>query len=220
MQTAPQLESVSLVLLGQFNPAIFQPAWFAVENLVRPQEAESAEVQLIHPEATVLRMEWLQLNIVRNRFQASTLQSSYFEPLRDLIVGLFSLLNHTPVIALGINREFHFRLDSEKQWHKLGDRLAPKQHWQLLKKPGLRSLSIEGQRDDGYEGHLLVRVEPSPRYEQSIYVEVNDHYELRAATVKYGGVEKLIEILTSQWTRSMERSEEFGQKLVAIAAED
>lgn len=220
MQTAPQLEGVSLVLLGQFNPAIFQPAWFAAENLVRPQEADSAEVQLIHPEATVLRMEWLQLNIVRNRFQASTLQSSYFEPLRDLTVGLFSLLNHTPLAALGINREFHFRLDSEKQWHALGDRLAPKSHWQLLRKPGLRSMSIEGQRDDGHEGHVLVKVEPSPRYDQSIYVEINDHYELRTAIVKHGGAEKLVEILTSQWVRSMQRSVELGQQLVAIATED
>lgn len=91
MQTSPQFEGVSIVILGQFNPAIFQPAWFAAQNLVRPQEAESAEIQLIHPEAAVLRMEWLQLNVVRERFQASTIQSAYFEPLRDLVTSVFSL---------------------------------------------------------------------------------------------------------------------------------
>lgn len=220
MQTSPQFEGVNIVLLGQFNPAFFQPAWLAAENLVRPQEADSAEVQLIHPEAAVMRLEWLQLHVVRDRFQATTIQSPYFEPLRDLVVGIFSLLNHTPLAALGINHEFHFRLDSEQQWHDLGDRLAPKHDWGLLKTPGMRSLVIEGQRDDGFDGHVLVKVEPSRRFEHSIYVEVNDHYELRAPTAKHGGAEKLIEVLTSQWARSMQRSIDLGQKLVAIAAED
>ena len=45
MQISPQFEGVTIVLLGQFNPAIFQPAWLAAENLVRPQEAESAEIE-------------------------------------------------------------------------------------------------------------------------------------------------------------------------------
>jgi len=220
MQTSPQLEGITIVLLGQFNPAIFQPAWLAAEKLVRPQEAESAEVQLIHPEATVMRLEWLQLHVVRDRFQVGTIQSPYFEPLRDLIIGVFSLLNHTPLVALGINHEYHFRLDSEQQWHALGNRLAPKSDWSLLNKPGLRSLVIEGQRDDGFDGYIVVKVEPSPRYEHSIYVEVNDHYELRAPTAKYGGAQRLLEILTSEWVNSMQRSAKLGQKLIEIATEN
>lgn len=219
MQISPQLEGISIVLLGQFNPAIFQPAWLAAEKLIRPQEAESAEIQLIHPEAAIIQMEWLKLNVMRERFQVATVQSSYFEPLRDLVMGIFSLLSHTPLRALGINHEFHFRLDSEKKWHALGDHLAPKRDWTLLNKPGLRSLVIEGQRDDGFDGYVRVKVEPSQRFEHSLYIEVNDHFELRPATTGYGGSEKLIEILTSQWARSMQRGTELGQKLVELAKE-
>ena len=98
-------------------------------------------MKLIPPEVAIMRIEWLQLNVVRDRFQVGTQHAPYFEPLRDLVVGIFSLLRHTPVFALGINREFHFRLDSEAQLHVLGDRLAPKHDWGLLPKPGMRSLS-------------------------------------------------------------------------------
>ena len=54
---------------------------------------------------------------------------------------------------MGINRDMHFRIEREERWHALGDILAPKDIWsQKLagcgdrNKPGLRSMTIEGQR--------------------------------------------------------------------------
>lgn len=79
---------------------------------------------------------------------------------------------------------------------------------------------MEGQRDDGYDGYVQVKVEPSRRYEHSIYVEVNDHFELRQTADKQRGAEKLVEILTNQWLPAAQRSIALGQQLLTVAARE
>ncbi len=43
----------SIVLLDDFNPKIFHPAWFAAENLIGKQDAESAKVEVIHQDVSI-----------------------------------------------------------------------------------------------------------------------------------------------------------------------
>jgi hypothetical protein len=45
MRIKPQLDQATIVLVGRFNPAIFQPAWFALHKMLGQKEAESAENQ-------------------------------------------------------------------------------------------------------------------------------------------------------------------------------
>lgn len=129
MSSQLDTQGVSVVLRGNFNPAIFHPSWFASQDLIRRQEAEAASVEIVHAEAAIFNADWLQIHVFRDRFQARTFQEPYYEALRDLVIGVFSYLNHTPIRIMGINRLFHFRLESEEVWHKVGDRLAPKQDW-------------------------------------------------------------------------------------------
>ena len=67
-QPAIEIEGVSIVLLGDFNPKIFQPAWFAAQELIRKEEAESAEIEVIHPEVVVFSLDWLRIQVTRNRW--------------------------------------------------------------------------------------------------------------------------------------------------------
>ncbi len=46
------IQSVNIVVLGKFNPSIFHPAWFAAQNLIRTKEADAANIQIVHPEAS------------------------------------------------------------------------------------------------------------------------------------------------------------------------
>ena len=45
-------QMVDIVFLGRFNPSIFQPMWFSSHGLLREEEADEAEIGLIHPEVT------------------------------------------------------------------------------------------------------------------------------------------------------------------------
>jgi len=117
----PEISGASIILLGSFNPSIFQPMWFAAHNLISKQEGESAGTRVVHAQVSSFSVgDWLELQVTEERFAASTLQEPSFEPLCDLVLGTFQLLRHTPIQKMGLNREFHFRMSSEKEWNKVG----------------------------------------------------------------------------------------------------
>jgi len=202
----PDIQGLSVVFLGDFNPKIFQPAWFAAQGLIRQQEAEEAKVDIIHPEVVSFSLEWLALQVTREQCALTTTQEPYYVVMRDLIVGTFNLLQHTPLHKLGINIDMHFRMDSEASWHAFGHRLAPKDLWQdTLKNPGMRSLTMEGQRPDAFRGYIRVQVEPSIKIHPGVYFRVNDHYEIE--TLQPGtGSDAMLDILQRAWGESLTRS--------------
>jgi hypothetical protein len=44
MYKTPEIQGMSIVLVGGFNPKIFHPAWFAAQKLIREKEAEEANI--------------------------------------------------------------------------------------------------------------------------------------------------------------------------------
>ena len=193
-----QIQGTSIVLRGSFNPAIFHPSWFASNGLIRRQEAEAAKVEIVHPKVAVFSAEWLQVNIAEDRFQVATTQEPFYEALRDLVSGVLDLLSHTPLSAMGLNRDFHYGLQSEAAWHGVGHRLAPKQDWEdVLEEPGMSSLTMQGKRPDHLEGYIRVKVEPSAQVKYGVYVNVNDHYQLKSGDETSAGTREAMGILTN-----------------------
>ncbi len=215
-EISPEIQEASIVLRGNFNPAIFQPAWFAKQHLLRDQEAESAKVEVITSQLAVLAFaEWLRIQVTDDRFVAATTLESEYEPFRDLVLGTFQILCHTPVNKLGINRGFHFRMETAELWHKVGDRLTPKDVWKdLLGSPGLNRLVIQGKRPDGRNGAINVTVAPSNRVRPGVYVGVNDHFELDSEEGAVTGADVGIEVLSREWSGSMKRSMDLSTELV------
>ena len=48
MRIEPEISGVSVVLLGDFNPAIFTPAWFALHDLLPESVADDADLRIAH----------------------------------------------------------------------------------------------------------------------------------------------------------------------------
>lgn len=217
MPRSPEVQAASVILRGHFTPAIFQPSWFASQGLLRKSEADGAEIQIIHPKAAVFSTAWLQMQVLEDRFGASTTQAPYFEALRELAQGVFKILDQTPVRALGINQSFHFLLGSEEKWHQVGHKLAPKDLWNsILAKPGMESLTIQGVRPDKYEGYINVKVEPSRRHRPGVFIEINDHYQLATTEEIQPGTDTLLSILNSNWQESMERGNTISQSILGV----
>ncbi len=176
-------------------------------------------MQIIHPQGAMFTAEWLEVNVIEDRFHVATTQESFYEPLRDLVVAVLKILNETPLRAMGINRRLHYRLASEDAWHKIGNQLAPKDIWKaLLDKPGMRSLIIHGARTDGREGFIQVKVEPEPadRIKFGVHVEVNDHYQLKSTDPSPINIQRATEILSDCWNMSMERGLTIANKIIEI----
>ena len=47
-----EIEGVSIVLLGSFNPAIFQPSWFVLNKILPDYDVLKPEVNIIHNQIT------------------------------------------------------------------------------------------------------------------------------------------------------------------------
>jgi hypothetical protein len=171
----PDEDAAVVVLVGSFNPAIFQPAWFASKELIRESEAAGVENLVVGNEVAQFRADWLSITVTRQRFQVMASDPAHHPLLRDLVLGTFHLLEHTPITRLGINRAMHFRFPDATSWHAFGDFVMPKPPWNgILEKPGLRSLFVESTRKDGLLGRIFVRVEPSQKLPESAYIEVTD----------------------------------------------
>ena len=200
-----ELEGMSVVLVGSFNPAIFHPSWLASHGMVREDEADKAQIQIVSPEVSSFTTEWLALQVTRERFQASTSDARFFEPLRDLVVSVFTLLEHTPVRQMGINRDMHFAC-SRDLMNELGDMLAPKPIWQkALDDPLLETLVMVGKRKRGEGNRLRVTVQPSIRVVPGIYIGTNEHFETKDEQSPH----KILELLKGSW----EGSQRDGRKI-------
>ena len=209
-----EVQGHSIVLLGNFNPTIFQPAWFAAQHLIRPEESETAKIEIVHPEIVRFSLDWLSLEVTTGRFTATTIQPASFEFLRDLVQGTFHILRHTPVTKMGLNRELHIPVRSEDEWHAFGHFVAPKEPWDgILEKAGLISLTMQGLRIDGPRGAIYVSVEPSTRVHPGIFFRVNDHYEVVDSS-KNIGCDEILDILRGRWSKSMRQSDEIVASLL------
>jgi hypothetical protein len=209
-------EEVNIVLRGQFNPALFHPAWFAASELIRKQEADAANNVIVHAGAAVFTAEWLQISVTQDLFQAATTQAAYFETLRDLAVGTLELCT-PPLRAMGFNYMAHYRIDSIDIYHTIGHRLAPKECWQaLLDEPGLLNVTMQGKRHDDRAGYVQVQVQPSTLVKPGIFVAMNDHYQLVADEEPLRTVTEPEVILKSEWTSFITKANRISKTLVAL----
>jgi len=199
----------SIVLLGDFNPKIFHPAWFAAENLIGKQEAENAKVEVIHQDVAIFTTEWIRIEVVRNRFLVESSQQLIDKPLRDLVYGVFSLLRHTPLRVMGINTTMEFRVPTEEKWHTAGHRVAPKDLWDgVLDSPGMMNVTMrEPRRRDGKRGYIDVRFSPSGQVQPGLFIAVNDHYECESKG-DVGSSDEILAILSNDWEKATARAEE------------
>ncbi len=205
-----QTEGLDLVLIGKFNPQIFQPFWFAKNELIPDSEADSAKVNLVHPTISDFTLDWCHLNVAAERLTLSTKRPERYPLLFDLLVSTFSILSHTPITAVGINRRFVYRFSSEENWHAFGDRIAPKQPWaDALEKPGLLGMQMKGFRTDSLNGAINVYVQSGATPDVTLLV--NDHFDISEEEQKNF---RLADLLDAQQKISMERAEKIATLMV------
>ena len=213
---SPEIERASIVMIGSFNPAIFQPRWLEAQRLIRPEEAESAKITIIQAEIADFSTEWFQLQVLQNRLSLSSADPSQYAPLRDLGTGIFALLPHTPITALGLNRQFHFKMASPEAWHGLGHRLAPKDPWDaIMEEPGLRSMVMQGRRKEANGGTSYIRVEPSTKFQQGLFVEVNEEFKPHGDGTP-DGAQWVADRLSEHWDSIMNFAKEAAGHLLDL----
>lgn len=201
----------SIVGIGSFNPAIFHPIWFEKNNLIAPSECETADISIISNEVSVVKFESFLLKSTTDRFSIESDDIRRFQPLCDLVVGTFTILEHTPVVAFGMNNHQEFVFDSFDSWNNFGHNCAPKNLWNLsLLEPGMRKLTIEGRRENSKSQRIQVTVEPSKKLEDNaVQFSLNEHYEMAQLQADETPTAlKFVEILQDSWQGFLNYSDE------------
>jgi len=229
MLIEPQINTVSIVLVGSFNPAIFHPAWFLANGIFRDEDFKVAKIELIHPEIAIFNVgEWLSVRVERERFAAETREPPFIR-LCDFVVKTFKeALLHTPINQIGINRQLHFSVGDNEICDKIGKLLAPQEPWgewaqsfqgkTREKRGGLISISmIQLELEDRDEGHIRTKVEPSARITDGtgIYVEINDHYDFSNKEPK-GSTLHATDLLEKHFDDSIRRSEWIIDQIMSL----
>ena len=213
---APEIESASIVLVGSFNPAILHPEWLAHQSLIRPEEAEQAKVEVVSRRLTVIRLSWFELQVLEDRFSATATDPAHFQTLQECVLGIFSLLEFTPINAMGLNRQMHFRMRKPESWASLENALAPKKPWAGILSgrrdgaPTLQTLSLNGNRDGSSAQSLIVKVEPSFQVQSGVYMTTNEHFEFSDAS----STSEPMNMLSQHWLQALAYSKHLANKLI------
>src|SRR5687768_10210575 len=153
-------EGTAIVLRGSFNPAIFHPEWYRARGLLSEPEIQEAEIKIVSQQVSSFTTNQFEFFVSDDAFQIATNHPPAYELLRDLVLGTFKILSHTPIRLMGLNRQVHVDAGPEDRWNDIGNRLAPKRYWErVLQSPGTRSITIEGVRPDNYSGYVRVKFE-------------------------------------------------------------
>ena len=224
----PVISGVSVVLVGDFAPAIFTPAWFALNGLLPKKVADSANLQIAHKQMTVFEADWLNIRVEPERFIAETLQSPNIR-LCDFVLNVFKKhLDHTPLKAFGINRNIHFCVRFPDEREQIGRTLAPVKPWGdwaskigfNSRQGGLLSLTMSPPKSDERlsDGRISVKVEPSSKVGDEIlgvFVNVNNHYE--NDNTNSGETKPLLKLLEDNFESSIELSDGIIDHVMSLA---
>lgn len=214
----PETSGASVVLLGSFNPKIFQPEWFARQGLLPQTESDDAEVKVIVPQISHFETERLIVQVTDERFMVMSKPNASPAPLRDLVTGTFFILEHTPLSAMGLNYHMHFAMESEERWNRVGDMLAPKEPWRdiLEGRPGLATMTILTQKEEPKGAQFRVKVEPSVAVKFGVYFETNEHYPAPESE-PLGG---LMTILKNRWEEAQVHASRVANHVLAWTRAD
>ena len=206
-------DEASVVLLGDFNPVIFHPEWYLRHGLIEEEEGREAKVEVVMNDVAIVRLKWAVVEVMRERYTARSNDESHFDPLRDLVIGTFNLLEHTPIKQIGINRHIRFEVENADVWHHIGHVLAPKKHWRThLREPGLMQITIRGKCGEPEDHQVNVTLKPISHEPPTIQLEINNHYIL--GQTKFDNANALLQ---ARWEIDLSSSAKLAEDLTNAA---
>lgn len=196
----PQADSLAVVFVGSFNPAIFHPEWLMRQGMIQAADLENAKLDVSSQDISRFEVAGIGIEVLHERLQLYSQDLSREPFLQDTASSILAKLPHTPIRACGLNTSHHYNLANQDYWHKIGHTLVPKDLiWgDLLEHPGMESLTVKGQRNGDYPGYVNITVEPSKRFKYGLFVNSNTHYGAPGETDVLP-MEKLQGYISHEW---------------------
>lgn len=206
----------SIVAVGDINPAIFSADWLFHNQLIGDGDRDAAiksPATVVSHQATVCETDWFRLQALPNQLAIAS-KNALSPALRDLAEGIFLLLPHMPVTAIGFNFHGHYQVSNEADWHKVGDTLAPKAIWKEIFPEGdyyvgLANLQVKathGSRGDALNSAtdgITIQVMPSGLVKPGVFLTLNDHRgSLTSEIGEKNPAEKAAALVAAEWDQT------------------
>lgn len=228
MPMSPEIVDAAIVAVGSFNPPIVNVDWLQLHGLIGEGDAEVARSNdgfIVSRPISKFQTDAFAIQVLENQLSVTSL-GPVTPALPDLAMSILELLPHTPVTALGINVQAHYKMASESIYHGVGDTLVPKQIWsQLLpgKDIGMADLTVlirDGSRENPETTPNVKRisVQPSTRLKFGVYFRMNDHYELDDSGKRLTCARDAAAIVRSKWNATYNVSIELFEKILAATS--
>jgi hypothetical protein len=205
---------VAVVLLGRFNPRIFQPAWFAARELLAEVDVDPKSIVMTDG-FVAFDTEFVKLLCAQDRCQfVSGATTPTPELIRDLVIGTFTILAETPIWEFGINHAVHIP-PQIRRWDDVTAALGdPQRSLMLLEGQALQTVVLQSPRTDRYEGSRTLSLQPSVQLETGVYMALNDDVIVHPPDSRDAiGARRTIEILDDVWDESHTLAESIRVRL-------
>lgn len=226
MLIEPEKGACSIVLLGAFNPTIFNPDWFAHHEIATSAERDDSTIHVIHPEIANFRLGTKLIQVDLTRFSIETSEAPWVSILDFVLKTFAQFLSHTPINRVGINRTVHFGVGTEEKRNKVGRMLAPTAPWgewgrridasSKDKRGGFTNLTMLEPRG-GAGGGIHATVQPSMfiKGNSGIFINVNDDHIFPQDEAKYAI--PAMELLSGCFDASIIESEWIIDQIMSIS---
>lgn len=216
----PEMKQYSVVLLGEFNPAMFSPEWFGKNKIIAPEDVEFAKRagsnSIVSPAITIFSTQQLNVKIDNVRFQIAT-NKEPITVLKDFIKKTFDDLANFTIKAYGLNYSAHYKVDSYSDYHRVGDLLAPKKYWKFLlnedmsgddRHGGLASIHMVEEKDGGATS---ISLQPSNTFKPGFFISCNDHNNLPEEDAT---ADRLLECINNEFETTFEKMKDMQLNLL------
>ncbi len=191
MNCNPERQQYSLVLVGDFNPAMFQPEWFKKNNILSPEDVDFARAEtfnnsiIVTPQLTIFKTSQLNIRVDQDKFSVIAEKEPFISVI-DFVTKTFENLGSFIFKAFGFNYSAHYKVADKATLHAIGDKLAPKKYWFTLlgdevtgddRTSGLSAIQMQKSKSDG-TGQYTVILQPSKFVVPGIFMSCNDHTDL------------------------------------------
>ncbi|WP_027360140.1 hypothetical protein [Desulforegula conservatrix] len=184
------IEHISLVFIGKFNPSIISPHWLAYNNFISKTEAEKAKINIIHKDVSSFELDICRFEVTDDKFQISSEIDYSYKHVCDLAQNILNELIHTPITAFGFNLGRHIRFDNEKLRDSFAYTIFNKERFKnIFSEPALFKINLADKQnnDNLIDGRLSLSIEASSLYRfDGVFVLVNNHYQRPGQKDVYG----------------------------------
>lgn len=202
-----RIRGCAIVLLGSFNPPIFQPGWFAKQELIEDEVAMDAEEVHVDADSSFFTTSEFGCEVTRDRLRFFSMPTTErFEALGDLAANAFGVLYHTPVGGISMLSFMHVP-SKERTWADFAPRLAASSEWSdiLGGDTQLDRIVIRRRLDGSPSGFLGLAAEPSRIKEGGVYLSLTHQYTLENDAAKHAELASWL--LRDRWQASIDEGD-------------